>query len=167
MRWALCLLPLIGGCGGDGESTANRATPAANGAVLAPINNLADISAAPDNAAPPPVPASSKPLVSRETSPRPKPPADYRAIGTEPFWAVTLHGATATLERPDKAPIRFAISHRDDGDAIRYRGEGFAMTLTPGPCSDGMSDAIWSDRVAVAFGDGTLKGCGGERDAGD
>lgn len=38
------------------------------------------------------------------------------------------------------------------------------MTVAPGPCSDGMSDAIWSDRVQIAFAEGTLKGCGGDRD---
>ena len=37
------------------------------------------------------------------------------------------------------------------------------MTVTEGPCSDGMSDSIWSDRAQIAFADGALKGCGGER----
>lgn len=50
---------------------------------------------------------------------------------------------------------------------MRYVGDGFAMTISQGPCSDGMNDALWSDRVAVAFADGVLKGCGGERDTGD
>ncbi|NYI22787.1 putative membrane protein [Sphingobium francense] len=89
---------------------------------------------------------------------------DYRAIGTEPFWAVTVKGSTAVLERPDKAPVRYAITRNDDKRALRFLGEGFSMTVTEGPCSDGMSDALWSDRVAVAFGEGTLNGCGGLRD---
>ncbi|GGA04478.1 hypothetical protein GCM10019071_38900 [Sphingobium fuliginis] len=88
----------------------------------------------------------------------------YRAIGTEPFWAVTVKGSTAVLERPDRAPVRYAISRNDDPRAVRFLGEGFSMTVTEGPCSDGMSDAVWSDRVAVAFGEGTLNGCGGLRD---
>ena len=88
----------------------------------------------------------------------------YRAIGTEPFWAVTVKGSTATLERPDRMPIRYTVSRNDDERAIRYLGDGFAMTVTEGPCSDGMSDAVWSDRVAVAFREGTLNGCGGMRD---
>jgi uncharacterized membrane protein len=54
--------------------------------------------------------------------------------------------------------------HERDDRAIRYLGDGFAMTATEGPCSDGMSDAIWSDRVQIAFGEGTLKGCGGIRE---
>lgn len=106
--------------------------------------------------------------VSREIPPTPPPPApaspDYRAIGTEPFWAVSVRGATATLERPDHPLVRFAVARSVEERTIRYRGEAFAMTIREGPCSDGMSDAVWSDRVAVAFGDGVLKGCGGTRD---
>ena len=105
-------------------------------------------------------------MTEAEPSPAPERPAEdrYRAIGTEPFWAVTVKGSMAALERPDKAPIRYTVSRHDDKRAIRYLGNGFSMTVTEGPCSDGMSDAVWSDHVAVAFGEGTLKGCGGLRD---
>lgn len=88
----------------------------------------------------------------------------YKALGTEPFWAVTVKGSIATLERPDKAPKNFAVSRTDDGRAVRYLADGFAMTVTEGPCSDGMSDAHWADSVALAFGEGILKGCGGARE---
>ncbi|HUD91895.1 MAG TPA: membrane-like protein [Sphingobium sp.] len=138
--------------------------PAAN-AVIAPIDNAVAISDAEIDNLTAPEDARPKPLVSRETSPRPAPP-DYRAIGTEPFWAVTVRGSTATLERPDKPSVRYAVSRHDDAKAIRYLGEGFALTASEGPCSDGMSDSIWSDRVQLSFGEGTLKGCGGERDDG-
>ena len=87
----------------------------------------------------------------------------YRALGTEPFWAVTVKGSVATLERPDKAERRYAVNRTDDGRVVRYLAEGFAMTVTDGPCSDGMSDAHWADSVALSFGEGTLKGCGGVR----
>nr|WP_254798489.1 membrane-like protein [Sphingobium sp. AS12] len=104
---------------------------------------------------------------SRDTHPAPsqvKSAPDYRAIGTEPFWAVTVRGDAATLERPDHPPVRFAVARHVEERVIRYSGDGFAMTISEGPCSDGMSDALWRDRVAVAFVDGVLKGCGGERD---
>ena len=96
--------------------------------------------------------------------PQPSAETRYRALGTEPFWAVTVKGGLATLERPDKAPMRFSVTRQDDGRAVRYLGDGFSLTVTDGPCSDGMSDAAWSNHVAVAFGEGTLKGCGGERE---
>ena len=87
----------------------------------------------------------------------------YRALGTEPFWAVTVKGSVATLERPDKAERHYAVNRTDDGRDVRYLADGFAMTVTEGPCSDGMSDAHWADSVALSFGEGTLKGCGGVR----
>lgn len=116
---------------------------------------------------------SSISKLARAPHPSPSPTIDttplssetrYRALGTEPFWSVTVKGETATLERPDKTPSHYPISRSDDGRTIRYLGEGFSMVVTEGPCSDGMSDAHWADRVAVSFGEGTLKGCGGVRE---
>jgi uncharacterized membrane protein len=167
---ALVLITLISGCG-EGEPVANQAqNQARNQAqnqpapqMAAPIthNETATETIVEDSS--PPV-VVRKPLVSRGTSTAQNGPFDYRAIGTEPFWAVTVRGSTATLERPDRQSARFAVSRSDDAKAIRYVGDGFAMTLTEGPCSDGMSDAVWSDRVQIAFGEGTLKGCGGVRE---
>lgn len=164
MKASRFLLPLlmIGGCGSE-QPAANRTETTPE--VAAPINN----SIANESVAPPPVPTplpldEAKPLVSRETPPRRPTPADYRAIGTEPFWAVTIRGSTALLERPDHRPLRYSVAHGGDDRAIRYLGEGFTLTATEGPCSDGMSDAIWSERVQIAFGEGTLKGCGGIRE---
>lgn len=157
--WLLLPLLLIGGCGRE-EPATNRteATPE----VAAPINNSRANESVASPAAPPPVEA--KPLVSRETPPHKPTPADYRAIGTEPFWAVMIRGSTALLERPDHRPLRYNVVQDGDDRAIRFLGEGFTLTATEGPCSDGMSDAIWSDRVQIAFEEGTLKGCGGIRE---
>lgn len=169
MTRTLALLALLlGGCGDEpkepqGDGTAR---PAAQSA-MAPIDE-SNLTSGPIAAREPAPPVQPRPVISRETpTHRPVPAAPYRAIGTEPFWAVIVRGSTATLERPDHPPRRFSVREDVDDKAIRYQGDGFAMTLTPGPCSDGMSDAIWSDRVQVAFGDGVLKGCGGERDDGD
>lgn len=175
MRTAmLAALALLAACSDKPEAPAmvdNRIAPAGdmprvairNQAIATPITETSAIA----------VPtATAKPLVSRETEPSQAPSSHaapaYRAIGTEPFWAVTIRGSIATLERPDKPARRYPVSRHDDAQAIRFLGDGFTMTLTPGPCSDGMSDSIWSDRVQIAFGEGTLKGCGGDReDIGD
>ncbi|WHO39045.1 membrane-like protein [Sphingobium sp. AP49] len=139
-----------------------NATPVLNQAIVANEGVAPETAAAPIAAAQP-APAS----VSRETPPPPPPQEDYRAIGTEPFWAVIVKGSVATLQRPDHPPLRYHVSRTDDPRAVRFLGEGFTMTVTEGPCSDGMSDAIWSDRVQVSFGEGTLKGCGGTKDGGE
>ncbi len=162
--WPLLLVALLYGCG-DGGTAANQTPAAATKAIAIPIDKGTASNTA--VAADPPPATPPKPLVSRETPPPRTAAPDYRAIGTEPFWAVAIRGSTAILERPDKAPLHFSVQVDGDDKAVRYQGNGFAMTLTEGPCSDGMSDAIWSDRVQVAFGEGTLKGCGGARDEGD
>ncbi|EQB06066.1 hypothetical protein L288_11420 [Sphingobium quisquiliarum P25] len=136
----------------------NPGQPAASVPIINQSIGNSQNAAEADSPPPPPAPAPR-----RQPAPVPAPAERYRAIGTEPFWAVTVKGSTALLERPDKPPRSFAVSRNGDERAIRYLGEGFAMTITPGPCSDGMSDAIWSDQVSVAFGEGTLNGCGGDR----
>ncbi|MEJ7935749.1 membrane-like protein [Sphingobium sp. AN558] len=159
------LLPLIlAGC--DDED--GRSPPANRAVATTPISSaqIGVVQAANAIAVVDPAPRSSPRGPALKSGSASGPPAriDYRAIGTEPFWAVTLRGSTAVLERPDRLPLDVAVTRSDDANAIRYRGEGFAMTVSAGPCSDGMSDAIWSDSVQIAFGEGTLKGCGGVRE---
>lgn len=166
MRRALPLMLALAaaGCSGKGESPAGNNSA---GAAMAPIVDNSEIQ---NDVAKGKDLEDPVPTVPRETPPVPvldtKAPetAEYRAIGTEPFWAVTVRGSVATLQRPDKVPMRFSVEREDDRRTVRYLGEDFSMTISQGPCSDGISDAIWSDRVQVAFGEGTLKGCGGERD---
>ena len=165
--WIALLLALPAGCGEDSPPAvvhkAGADRPAE--AVVTPIaDEAAKADSESDRSAP--VTPPTKPLVSRDTSPPPPELAAYRAIGTEPFWAVTGRGDTVTLERPDKAAVRYRVREEADAAALRFLGEGFSMTVSDGPCSDGMSDAIWSDRVQIAFGEGVLKGCGGARDEG-
>jgi uncharacterized membrane protein len=158
---------LLDACGGGQQPAGgNRAeTIAPAEAVVAPIKNAAEVRKLRQKT---PSRGTPRPLVSRGTSAAVQTSLDkvvrYRAIGTEPFWAVTVHGATVDLERPDHTPFRFSITEDSDDKAIRYTGDGFTLTATEGPCNDGMSDAIWSDRVQIAFRDGTFKGCGGLRE---
>lgn len=152
-------LLMLAGCGSE-----DATPPAPAPTRQAPIAKAAPAPPVPrDDLSPraaPPAPSSGDAPPPRSDAP---PTPDYRAIGTEPFWAVTIGGSAATLERPDHPPMRFGVMREADDRAIRYRGDGFSLTATEGPCSDGMSDAVWSDRVQIAFAGGTLKGCGGVR----
>ncbi|WP_037454002.1 COG3650 family protein [Sphingobium chlorophenolicum] len=152
----------MAGCGGDKDVPAGNVAQLEASAPIVAQNEVANQAAGNVSEPVSRGTGAAGPMPSR--APGPIGEDDYRAIGTEPFWAVTVKGSTATLERPDKAPVRYAVSRQNDGRAIRYLGDGFSMTVTEGPCSDGMSDAVWSNRVAVAFGEGTLNGCGGLRD---
>ena len=168
MRRAALIMLSLSACGGEPTPP-----PMANGSAVSPQNAIvAPIAAATAPTTAPKSPAAvapviRKPPVSRGTPPPNRSEPDYRAIGTEPFWAASIRGDKLVLERPDHPPRIFRVVRSDDRRAIRYGGEGFAMTVSEGPCGDGMSDAIWSDRVQIAYGDGTLKGCGGERGGDD
>lgn len=166
-RAKLCgvaVLLVLGGCGqeeGPPGSSRKEEAPAAKTVIVERQDGANESHAA----GPPPAPASPANTVA--PLPRPAPPSSetrYRAVGTEPFWAVTVKGSELTLERPDRPSVRVPITRTDDGRAIRYLGDGLAMVVTEGPCSDGMSDAVWAERVSVSFGEGTLKGCGGVRE---
>ncbi|MGC4250555.1 MAG: membrane-like protein [Sphingobium sp.] len=153
----------LAGCGGKGDGAADDAGNAAGTAIADHREIAGEIAKEKgfENPAPVVPRETSAPVSDLSPKAEPKEVSGYRAIGTEPFWAVTVRGAVATLERPDKAPHRFAVARTDDRRTVRYLGEDFSMTVSEGPCSDGMSDTIWSDRVQIAFGEGTLKGCGG------
>lgn len=157
-------LLLLGGCAkyddgnSDGGNQAALSIPA-NAARQAsvPIIHNEGNEATPAQVSPPPV---AVPLEPRRAPPE---TTAYRALGTEPFWSVTVRQGRATLERPDHPPLTVAVTLTDDPRALRYVGEGLTLLVTPGPCSDGMSDALYADKTQLAFGEGTLKGCGGPR----
>ncbi|MET0370888.1 MAG: membrane-like protein [Sphingobium sp.] len=160
------MLVALAACDSDRHMppAADNAVPAIAAASIVTKAGAPDAAGAPAAAkagiAPPPASRAPAPPPTRATA------ADYRAIGTEPFWSVTIERHAATLDRPDHAPATFSVVHVDNGGARSWSGDGFALRVTPGPCSDGMSDAIWSDTVQVSLGAGTLKGCGGTRDDG-
>lgn len=86
------------------------------------------------------------------------------ALGTEPFWSARIEGAQLTYSTPDKpqgvaaAVTRFAgngglgISGTLDGAALQ-------LAITPGACSDGMSDRTYPYGATLAVGDVVSSGC--------
>lgn len=153
----------------DGEDRSVEASTARPSNLAVPIEDTGETKIEPSRAK-----APDKSLVSRGTSKQDNaaeppsasaPPSDeYRAIGTEPFWAATVRNGQLSLERPSVETLRLPVVRSVGRSVIRYTGNGFSMSITHGPCSDGMSNAMWSDRVQIAFAEGTLKGCGGERE---
>ena len=88
--------------------------------------------------------------------------ATYKAVGTEPGWALTIAGAAMSYEgdygsvkisEPTPANFRPAPG--------RYAGTRLKLTITPGPCSDGMSDLIYRQTVRLVADSKSVKGCGG------
>ena len=104
------------------------------------------------------------PVAIDQPPPTPATPAasSYKAVGTEPGWALTIDGATMTYEgdygsvkisEPTPATFRPAPG--------RYAGARLKLTITVGPCSDGMSDLIYRQTVRLVADGKAVEGCGG------
>lgn len=87
----------------------------------------------------------------------------YRAIGTEPFWSLSID-ATSIIWRPaDGRAITVARPRPIIGfNGEMYRARGMTVDITHVRCSDGMSERSYADTVKVTIGRRTLTGCGGE-----
>jgi len=86
-------------------------------------------------------------------------------LGNEPFWNLTITAGEGLWTTPENQPgTRFAIARVAGNGGLGFTGtlEGkpLAATLTPGACSDGMSDRSYPFVATIAWGEETLKGCG-------
>ena len=90
------------------------------------------------------------------------PAASYRAVGTEPFWNVTIEGGQMRYERMGERGFSVpAPTPRTSFNGHRYETPRLTLDITHVQCSDGMSDRVYADRVMVTVGGETLRGCGG------
>lgn len=85
--------------------------------------------------------------------------------GTEPFWNLRVadgEGVWSTPENPDGT--RFALGRFAGNGGLGFSGtldgKAFTATLTPGECSDGMSDRTYPFVATIALDGETLQGCG-------
>jgi uncharacterized membrane protein len=90
---------------------------------------------------------------------------DIRAVGTEPFWAVEMTKAGLTFSAPDRpnatAPNTGPAMHEGEASWTGTTADGKALkvTLTAGPCSDGMSEREYPLKAKVELGGEMFKGC--------
>jgi uncharacterized membrane protein len=85
--------------------------------------------------------------------------------GTEPFWNARVTAGEAVWTTPDKPDgTRFAVSRFTGNNGLGFTGTldgaSFIATVTPGKCSDGMSDRLYPYVATIALGGETLQGCG-------
>ncbi len=90
---------------------------------------------------------------------------DIRAVGTEPFWATEITAAELKFTGAD-LPERIGRNNGpivEDAQAMwtsaAADGAMMSVTLTPGPCSDGMSDRTYPLKAEVRIGPQTYSGC--------
>ncbi|MDT0576740.1 hypothetical protein RM533_11190 [Croceicoccus sp. F390] len=148
----LSALALVtGGC--------TAATPSSE--APAPDANEATIS--PLGAATPTSPAAVVPTVL---------PDGFRAVGTEPFWAVHVADGKLRYTTPqDQEGVLVEVHHTADlageaGLAGTMDGRTLRLVGKAEPCSDGMSDREYPFSVILELGEEQFKGCAWSLDSG-
>lgn len=84
--------------------------------------------------------------------------------GTEPFWSIEVSGDAARYAAPeDLDGTDFAVSRFAGNNGLGYSGElkgrAIQIAVTPGECSDGMSETSYPLTATISWGDDTLLGC--------
>lgn len=84
--------------------------------------------------------------------------------GAEPFWGVEIAGNEARYTTPENIDgVSFAVDRFAGNNGLGFTGtiEGvsFDLTVTPGECSDGMSDRTYPYTATLLIGGETRNGC--------
>lgn len=94
--------------------------------------------------------------------------ASISLLGNEPFWGVDIEpqgdGFTARYSTPENIDGEsFAVERFAGNNGIGFsgelNGEAVQIALTPGDCSDTMSDRTYPYTATVSVGQLTLRGC--------
>ncbi len=98
---------------------------------------------------------------------------EYVCMGTEPFWSVEITAAGIYFSTPEiaKTAYPYKAPKTTDAGAV-YETEAMIggvksklkVTVSPGACSDGMSDTEYAYFSEVVRDGETLKGCAREKD---
>jgi uncharacterized membrane protein len=92
----------------------------------------------------------------------PPPPPPYHALGTEPFWNLLIDEHHLTFTQPNAQPIFQPTPRVIIGIAGEiYQSPRINVNIVHGPCSDGMSDRAYPDKVQVTVDRRQFNGCGG------
>ncbi|MDG6078919.1 hypothetical protein E3U23_06900 [Erythrobacter litoralis] len=84
--------------------------------------------------------------------------------GTEPFWSGEAAAGRATWITPDNmGGTEFAVSRFAGNNGVSFSGEldskQFDMMVTPGACSDQMSDRTYPYVATATIGNSRYHGC--------
>ena len=162
---AACAALSLAACGT--EAPAPERNEAEAPAPAPPETNLA---AAPSEAPPAADAPAPAPAAKADPAPKaaPRPPigskTGYRLIGTEPFWGGTARNGRILYSTPENQagePVAATVATGAYGESWRgtLSGKPFVLTLTPGPCSDGMSDNVHALTATLEVRGETRHGC--------
>ncbi len=101
-------------------------------------------------------------LLAARLSAAPK-SAPYKAGGTEPFWSLAIAPRTIVFEHMDRPKVTQATPKpRKTKFGRMYWTRRMSVAIIDNqPCSDGMSDRTYPDRVQVSVDGRQFSGCGG------
>jgi uncharacterized membrane protein len=95
----------------------------------------------------------------------PNPPGGvYRALGTEPFWNLMIDSQQMVFTEANAPGVQ--IVQPTPSAIVGVAGEIYQtprinVNIVHQPCSDGMSDRTYPDRVQVSVDGRQFSGCGG------
>ena len=91
--------------------------------------------------------------------------APYKAIGTEPFWGLSIDSKSIVFDQMDQPKVRQATPkpRKTKFGRIYWTRRISVAIITNQPCSDGMSDYVYRDDVTVTVDGKKFRGCGGPR----
>jgi heat shock protein HslJ len=85
----------------------------------------------------------------------------YRALGTEPFWSITIANGRMTYDSPEGGFSVSAPRGQELGDGRLWETRRITLQASNQECSDGMSDNRYPQTVRAVVDGRTLNGCGG------
>jgi uncharacterized membrane protein len=90
--------------------------------------------------------------------------AAIRFTGTEPFWGGRVSGGVLTWSTPDdidgvEIPVTRFAGRGGLSFSGELGGESFDLAITPGSCSDGMSDRRYNYVATASIGGAVREGC--------
>jgi uncharacterized membrane protein len=103
-----------------------------------------------------------------EPPPLPPPPPTgqlYVALGTEPFWRLTMNSAEIVFTEANAPGVQVAQPTPQPIIGVAgeiYRTPRINLNIVHGSCSDGMSDRVYPDKVQLSVDGRAFQGCGGE-----
>ena len=88
----------------------------------------------------------------------------YRALGTEPFWALTIDRREIVFTEANAPGVRIVeplpkVIHGFAGDI--YQGKRINVNMVRTPCSDGMSERTYPHKIQLRVNERAFEGCGG------
>lgn len=109
-----------------------------------------------------PVAAVSGCVAAPPPPPMPTPAPAYHALGTEPFWSLTIDDRELVFTQPGAQPIHQPRPKVIIGFAGEiYQSPRLNVNIVHAKCSDGMSDRTYPDKVQVDVDGRRFEGCGG------